>query len=142
MARTMPRRTAVTSDSPSPLGATVSPDGVHFSVFSRDATRIDLLLFDSHTAVEPAAVIPFDPFEHRTYHYWHRFVPGLRAGQVYAYRAHGPFDPGRGLRFDPEKVLIDPYGVAVSVPDGYERRAARRQRRHGHEERRRVFEEL
>src|SRR5262245_36694362 len=83
----------VTRDSPYPLGATVSPDGVHFSVFSKAATRIDLLLFDSYAAVEPSAVIAFDPIEHRTYHYWHRFVPNLRAGQVYAYRAHGPFDP-------------------------------------------------
>ena len=122
----MRRRTSVTTDSPSPIGATVSPDGVHFSVFSRDATGIDLLLFDSQAAAEPSAVIPFDPFEHRTYHYWHRYVPGLRPGQVYAYRARGPFDPARGLRFDPEKILIDPYGRAVSVPDGYDRRAAMR----------------
>jgi glycogen operon protein len=99
---------------------------VHFSVFSKAATRIDLLLFDSYAAVEPSAVIAFDPIEHRTYHYWHRFVPNLRAGQVYAYRAHGPFGPGRGRYFDPEKVLIDPYGTAVLVPDNYDRAAAMR----------------
>ena len=114
-------------DSPYPLGSTVYPDGVNFSVFSKDATRIDLLLFDSYAALQPSAVIPFDPFEHRTYHYWHRFVPNLRAGQVDAYRAHGPFEPDHGLRLDPEKVLIDPYGIAVLVPHNYDRSAAMRQ---------------
>jgi pullulanase/glycogen debranching enzyme len=63
---------------------------------------------------------------HRSYHYWHAFVPGLSAGQVYAYRAVGPFDPARRLRFDPTKVLLDPYGRAVVVPDGYDRFAASR----------------
>ena len=72
------------------------------------------------------------PNRHRTYHYWHAFVPGLEPGQVYAYRAHGPFAPERGLRFDGDKVLLDPYGLAVAVPDTYDRKAAsaaRRQRR-------------
>jgi len=116
----------VTTDSPSPLGATVTPDGVNFSVFSKGASSIELLLFDSPAAVRPSAVIPFDRAVNRTYHYWHRFVPNLRAGQVYAFRAHGPFEPARGLRFDPEKVLIDPYGLAVAVPDNYDRSAAMR----------------
>jgi glycogen operon protein len=112
------------SDSPYPLGATVCPGGVHFSVFSKDATRIELLLFDSYADVRPSAVVSLDPHEHRTYHYWHCLVPNLKAGQVYAYRAHGPFQPERGRRFDPEKVLIDPYGTAVLVPDDYDRSAA------------------
>ena len=63
---------------------------------------------------------------HRTYHYWHVFVPGLKPGQIYGYRAHGPFAPERGLRFDGEKVLLDPYGLAVAVPEAYNRRAASR----------------
>ncbi len=73
-----------------------------------------------------ARVIELDPRTHRTYHYWHVFVPGIGPGQVYAYRADGPFDPGRGLRFDPAKALLDPYGRAVVVPDGYSRRTASR----------------
>jgi glycogen operon protein len=116
----------MTPDSPYPLGATACPDGVNFSVFSKDATRIDLLLFDSSADIRPSAVIPFDPHEHRTYHYWHRFVPNLQPGQIYAYRAHGPFEPARRLRFDPEKVLLDPYGTAVLVPNNYDRSAAMR----------------
>jgi len=107
-----------------PLGATVRAEGVNFSVFSREASRVDLLLFDDPAATRPARVIELDPRTHRTYHYWHVFVPGIRPGQVYAYRAAGPFDPGRGLRFDPAKALLDPYGRAVIVPDGYSRQAA------------------
>jgi len=108
----------------SPLGATVHADGVNFSVFSKNATRIDLLLFDDGAA-QPSQVIPIDPLGHRTYHYWHAFVPGLKPGQVYAYRAHGPAMPERGLRFDGTKVLIDPYGRAVTVPEDYNRAAAK-----------------
>ncbi len=109
-----------------PLGTTVLGDGVNFSVFSREASRVDLLLFDSPAAAHPARVIELDPRWHRTYHYWHVFVPGIGAGQVYAYRAIGPFDPDRGLRFDPGKALLDPYGRAVVVPDGYSRHIASR----------------
>jgi len=109
-----------------PLGATALGDGVNFSVFSREASRMDLLLFDDPAATHPARAIELDPRAHRTYHYWHVFVPGIGPGQVYAYRAAGPFDPASGLRFDPAKVLLDPYGRAVIVPDGYSRQAASR----------------
>jgi isoamylase len=109
-----------------PLGATVSPRGVNFSVFSKNASLIELLLFDEPNAARPSRVIPLDPSRHRTYHYWHAFVPGLAAGQTYAYRATGPYEPDRGLRFDRHKVLLDPYGLAVAVPDSYDRAAARR----------------
>ncbi len=107
-----------------PLGATPRGDGVNFSVFSKNATRIELLLFDNADTGQPARVIPLDPDRHRTYHYWHVFVPGITPGQVYAYRAQGPFAPERGLRFDGAKVLLDPYGAAVAVPERYRRRDA------------------
>jgi glycogen operon protein len=109
-----------------PLGATVLGGGVNFSVFSRQATRVELLLFDHTEAARPERVIDLDPRTHRTYHYWHVFVPGIGAGQLYGYRAFGPFDPVQGLRFDPSKVLLDPYGRAVVVPDGYSRQSASR----------------
>jgi isoamylase len=109
-----------------PLGATVLGDGVNFSVFSRQASRVDLLLFDDAAATHPARVIELDARTHRTYHYWHVFVPGIRPGQIYGYCADGPFDPEHGLRFDPTKVLLDPYGRAVVVPDGYSRHTASR----------------
>jgi isoamylase len=109
-----------------PLGATVLAEGVNFSVFSRQASRVDLLLFDDVDAAHPTRVIELDARTHRTYHYWHVFVPGIRPGQIYAYRADGPFEPARGLRFDPGKVLLDPYGRAVVVSDGYSRHTASR----------------
>jgi isoamylase len=109
-----------------PLGATVRPDGVNFSVFSKGAAMMELLLFDDEHATQPATIIPLGADEHRTYHYWHVFVPDLKPGQVYAYRAHGPFAPNRGWRFDAEKVLLDPYGLAVAVPETYDRWAAAR----------------
>jgi glycogen operon protein len=109
-----------------PLGAALTNGGVHFSVFSKNATRIELLLFDDERASRPATVIALDARHHKTYHYWHTFVPGLAPGQIYAYRADGPFAPERGLRFDREKVLLDPYGLAVAVPPAYDRNAAKR----------------
>ncbi len=75
--------------SSAPLGATPSPEGVNFSVFSRQATGVELLLFDRADDARPARVIPLDPATNRTYHYWHVFVPGVRAGQIYGYRADG-----------------------------------------------------
>ena len=115
-----------TPGSSAPLGATIVDGGVNFSVFSKHATRIDLLLFRGAGDASPAAVVELDSRRHRTGNYWHAFVPGLGRGQVYGYRAHGPFAPERGLRFDPDKVLFDPYGRAMAVPEGYDRAAAMR----------------
>jgi isoamylase len=108
----------------SPLGATVGYGGVNFSLYSRDASGIELLFFDREDDVRPARVIPLDPSVNRTYHYWHVFVPGVQAGQLYGYRVHGPFDPLIGIRFDAAKVLLDPYGRGVVVPKTYSRKAA------------------
>ena len=134
---------SVKAGSSAPLGATVHADGVNFSVFSKNATQVDLLLFDDGDAARPSRVIALDPTQHRTYHYWHVFVPGIGPGQIYAYRAHGPFAPEQGFRFDGDKVLLDPYGLARRGPRCLRprsRRAARRQRRHRDEERRRRSE--
>jgi isoamylase len=117
--------TVATIGKAAPLGATVAPDGVNFSVFSRKATAVELLLFDREGDAEPTDLIRIDPVTNRTYHYWHVFVPGIRAGQLYGYRVHGPFDPTNGMRFDPGKLLLDPYGRAVMVPKAYSRAAAR-----------------
>jgi glycogen operon protein len=107
-----------------PLGATVVAGGVNFSVFSRCATGVELALFDHEDDRRAARVIPIDPVDGRTYHYWHAFVPGLRPGQLYGYRVHGPCDAAKGLCFDPAKLLLDPYGRGVAVPRGYSREAA------------------
>jgi glycogen operon protein len=107
-----------------PLGATVVPGGVNFSIYSRGASRVELLFFDREDDERAARVIRLDPADNRTYHYWHAFVPGARPGQIYGLRAHGPFDPPSGSRFDPSKLLLDPYGRAVVVPKNYSRAAA------------------
>src|SRR5713101_2249976 len=107
-----------------PLGATIFADGVNFSVFSRGASAVELLLFDGEDDPRPQ-VIPIDPAANRTYHYWHVFVPGVLPGQIYGYRVHGRRDPENGIRFDPAKVLLDPYGRSVVVPKNYNRDAIR-----------------
>ena len=107
-----------------PIGATVAPDGVNFSVYARRATGIELLLFDDVDSGRPSRIITLDPHVNRTYDYWHVFVPNIQAGQLYSFRAHGPYAPEHGLRFDPDKVLLDPYGRGVAVPSHYSRDAA------------------
>jgi isoamylase len=111
----------------SPLGATVADGGVNFSLFSRTATGVELLFFDRVDDGTPSRVVRIDPVTNRTYHYWYVFVPGVRPGQIYAYRLEGPIAPASGLRFDAAKVLLDPYGRGVVVPKHYDREAARRE---------------
>jgi glycogen operon protein len=110
----------------SPLGATLVDGGANFSLFSRSATGVELVFFDRDDDATPARVVRLDPVTNRTYHYWHVFVPGVRPGQLYGYRVQGPSAPACGLRFDPAKVLLDPYGRGVAVPKNYTRMAARR----------------
>jgi isoamylase len=109
---------------PFPLGALCTADGVNFSVYSKNAIAVELLLFDHVDDVHPSHSIPLDYSTHRTYYYWHVFVPGLKAGQIYGYRVTGPYEPERGFRFDADKVLLDPYGKGLVVPANYSRRAA------------------
>src|SRR2546425_4864423 len=79
----------IAEGSSSPLGATCSHEGVNFSVFSRHATGVELLLFEGVDDREPSRAIRLDPGVHRTYFYWHVFVPGVRPGQLYGYRVEG-----------------------------------------------------
>jgi len=81
--------------SSAPIGPTVTADGVNFSVFSQRATGMDLLLFDGPADDAPSRVLPLDRATNRTGGYWHVSVPGIRAGQLYAYRARGPRDHHR-----------------------------------------------
>ena len=96
-----------------PLGASLVAGGANFSVFSKHASAVQLLLFDDVDDERPSKVIDLGG---RTRHYWHTFVPLMEAGQLYAYRAHGPYAPEKGLRFDADKVLLDPYGKCVARP--------------------------
>jgi glycogen operon protein len=96
-----------------PIGTTVYSDGVNFSIFSEAATDVMLLLFDHPAAIEPVQVIRLDPFQNKTFHFWHVFVRGCRAGLYYAFRADGPARPSAGHRFNPNKVLIGPYARGI-----------------------------
>lgn len=108
---------------PYPLGATISREGVNFSLFSAHAKGIHLLLFEDGDAATAGRVISLDPARNRTGHYWHIHVPGIVPGQVYAFRADGPYAPEYGYRYNPDKVLLDPYGRAVCT-GRYSRAAA------------------
>jgi glycogen operon protein len=116
----------VARDRQYPLGATLVPGGANFSLFSRGAESVELLLFDHEDDARPGRIIRIDPATQLTYHYWHTFVPWVKAGQIYAYRVHGAFDPFNGNRFDASKILLDPYGRGVVVPESYDRGAASR----------------
>ncbi|MBN2192643.1 MAG: glycogen debranching protein GlgX [Polyangiaceae bacterium] len=97
--------------SPYPLGATWDGEGVNFALFSRTATRVELCLFDERDAQRELARIPF---RDRTNSVWHAYLPDVRPGALYGYRAHGPYAPEQGLWHNPNKLLLDPYAKAVS----------------------------
>jgi isoamylase len=100
---------------PHPLGATPDAEGTNFALFSQAGTAVQLLLFEAHDARHPVKVIDLDPADNRTFYFWHVYVKDVTPGMGYAYRVDGPQDlHGRGHRFNPRKVLIDPYGRAVT----------------------------
>jgi glycogen operon protein len=98
---------------------------VNFSVFSYHAARAELLLFDTEDATQPSHIVDLIPATSRTSHYWHVHLPGIKAGQLYGYRISGPYAPELGHRFDPEKLLLDPYARAISSKN-YQRSSAAR----------------
>jgi isoamylase len=96
---------------PYPLGATWKGDGVNFALFSGAATSVDLCLFDDLDSPRETIRIPMTE---QTDQVWHVFLPDARPGQLYGYRVYGPYDPGRGLRFNSSKLLIDPYARSLA----------------------------
>ena len=107
-------------DAPLPYGAILQestssqPDGVQFVVFSRHATAMRVLLYDTPADPEPVEVVSFDPTHDRWGDVWSIFIPGLKHGQLYHFQADGPFDPSAGHRFDPTARLVDPYSKALA----------------------------
>jgi isoamylase len=95
---------------PFPLGATWDGRGTNFSLFSENATRVTLCLFDDDDVEETHDMVE------RTAHIWHCYVPGVHPGQCYGYRVDGAYDPSAGHRFNPSKLLIDPYAKAIEGP--------------------------
>jgi isoamylase len=107
-----------------PLGATVQEDGVNFSLFSKNATSVQLLLFDRADAPHPSHVFELDPKINRTFYYWHILVKGIGHGQLYGYRVDGPYRPEVGFRFNKLKLLLDPYTRSVACEPHWSRVAA------------------
>ena len=97
--------------SPHPLGATWDGEGVNFAIVSAHATSVELCLFDEPDAPSEADRITLGE---RTEHVWHAYLPDARPGQCYGFRVHGPFAPEQGHRFNPAKLLLDPYAKAIS----------------------------
>jgi isoamylase len=95
--------------SPAPLGATFDGKGVNFALFSANATKVELCLFDPQGRRETDRI----ELPRRTDQIWHAYVAGLFPGQLYGYRVHGPYDPRHGHRFNPHKLLIDPYARQI-----------------------------
>ena len=95
---------------PYPLGATWDGVGVNFAIFSEHASRVELCLFDSVDADSESLTIPLTE---QTDMVWHGYLPDVRPGQLYGYRVHGPYAPDRGHRFNPHKVIMDPYAKVV-----------------------------
>jgi isoamylase len=95
---------------PYPLGATWTGLGANFAIFSAHATRVELCLFDAPDATAPSACVPLP--EH-TDMVWHGYLPDVRPGQLYGYRVHGPYDPAAGHRFNPNKIVMDPYAKSI-----------------------------
>jgi len=98
---------------PYPLGATWDGEGVNFALLSENATGADLCLFSQRLG---AAETDRIPLRERTHGIWHAYLPDVRPGQLYGYRVYGPYNPEQGQRFNPAKVLLDPYAKAVSSP--------------------------
>ncbi len=105
----------------SPLGATLSGGGVNFSLYARDAERVELCLFGRAEDATPSRIVRLEGGNRHIHHYWHTRVEGLGAGQIYGYRVQGPWNPAAGHRFDVNNLLLDPYGLALAMPQGYRR---------------------
>ncbi|MGV3571636.1 MAG: glycogen debranching protein GlgX [Ramlibacter sp.] len=100
---------------PYPLGATWDGDGVNFALYSENATRVELCLFDADDTETRL------PLRERTAFVWHGYVPLLRPGQRYGFRVHGPYEPDQGLRFNSSVVLLDPYAKALDGVENFDR---------------------
>ena len=107
----------VRAGAPLPLGATQRGVGVNFALFCRYATWVRLELFDQPQDRTPARSIALDSAHHRTGDVWHVWVEGILPGQLYGYRVGGPYQPEKGHRFNPNKLLLDPFATALTCLD-------------------------
>jgi glycogen operon protein len=112
------------SGKPFPIGSTPQKGGVNFSVFSRNATSIELLLFDNKDDIKPTSTFVLTKDKNRSYFYWHIFIEGISENQYYAYRVDGEYNPAKSLAYDKSKILIDPYSKGIYA-NNYDRDSAK-----------------
>jgi isoamylase len=117
--------TAVRRGVPLPMGVHASEGGVNFAFFSRNASRVRVELYDRVADAIAASSIDLDPSRNRTGDVWHVWIAGMRVGQLYGYRVDGPYEPRAGLRFNFNKLLLDPFATAVSSVPNWDFDAAR-----------------
>ncbi len=118
------QQSIIRTGTPYPLGPSFTDGGVNFSLFSGNACAVTLVIFQHPDDAEPSLEIPLSPFENRTDQYWHIWVSGLEHGQAYGFRVDGAWLPESGQRFDPNKLLVDPYSRGIHIPKNYDRVAA------------------
>ena len=121
-----PPESEIQAGNPLPIGGTHQQgDGVNFVLFSRHATRVRLELYQHPDDSSPTRIIDLDPMSHRTGDIWHVWVRGIAEGQLYGYRIEGPYRPEEGHRFNPYKLLLDPYARAIAGVEKWDFPAAR-----------------
>ena len=99
---------------PLPLGATVVNGGVNFSIFSRHATSVELIIFSNSSDMEPSEIYTLDPIKNRTGDIWHIIIPNKSQGTMYLYRIDGQWNPKEGYLFNKNNLIIDPYSKALT----------------------------
>jgi isoamylase len=110
----MPR--SILPGKPYPQGATWDGTGVNFSLYSESATGVELCLFEDVDSAECDTIA----IRECTGYVWHCYIPGVKPGQLYGYRVHGPYEPEQGRRSNPAKLLMDPYAHAVAGDPNWE----------------------
>ena len=121
----LPEESEVRTGSPLPIGgAHQYGDGVNFVLFSRHATSVRLELYENAGDSCPIKIIQLDPARHRTGDIWHVWVRGIPVGQLYGYRIEGPYEPEEGHRFNPHRLLLDPFAKAISGIENWDFSAA------------------
>ena len=98
-----------------PSGVDDCCDGFNFAIISRHAERVELLIFEDAVSTEPLRITDLDAVHYCTGDIWHALVDGVRWGQAYSYRVHGPWAPEEGHRFDGKASLLDPYALAIAT---------------------------
>lgn len=115
---------SISAGIPDKLGVTFTDKGANFCIYGRLAKSVELLFFAHKDALQPSHSFELSDLENRTAYYWHIFVKGVKAGQLYGFRVDGPYRTSQKMEFYPHKVLLDPYALLVERGDNFSREAA------------------